>query len=72
MDFFTLVWTILMGASGLYLGLISLLRGEITLPSSGPWGVKLYQRPSFLYYLLSLGFLLSSLSMISVSLLLYA
>lgn len=71
MDFFTLLWTALMGIIGVYLGIDSLLRGEVTTSARTRWNMPIYRRPSALYYLLSLGFLLSGLGLVSLSLYMY-
>jgi hypothetical protein len=72
MDYFTLLWTGLMGAIGLYLGVDSLLRGEITTSARTRWNMPIYRRPSALYYLLSVGFLLSGIGLLFLSFYLYA
>jgi hypothetical protein len=71
MDIFTLLWIGLMGATGIYLGVDSLLRGEITTSARLGWNLPLYRRPSVLYYLLAIGFLLSGIGLISLSFYLY-
>jgi hypothetical protein len=71
MDYFTLVWTALMGLVGTYLGIDSLLRGELLALTRTEWGMPSYRRPSLLYYLLTFGFLGSGLGLLSLTYSLY-
>jgi len=71
MDPFTLAWIILMGLSGLILGLFGLIRGSITLSARTGTKAALYPGSSLGFYLLCISFLFSGLALISVSLYLY-
>lgn len=71
MDFFTFFWISLMGIMGLYLGLRSLLQGHISTSNYHRESVPVCQRPSTLFYILTIGFLFSGLGLISLSLYLY-
>ncbi len=71
MDFFTLAWIILMGLSGLYLGLNSLIKGKFSLVTPYQKKILLYEKPRFLFYFLAIWFLSSGLALICVSLYLY-
>ncbi|MEL6629668.1 MAG: hypothetical protein AAFQ83_21575 [Bacteroidota bacterium] len=71
MDFITVLWVLFMGGLGMYLGLDSLFRGEITLSAQQQWRLPACRRPSFLYYFLSLLFLLSGAGLVVFCLYLY-
>jgi len=69
MDFFTIMWVLFTGGLGMYLGLDSLWRGEITLSAAQRWNLPACRRPSILFYVLSFIFLLSGSALVVFTLL---
>ncbi|MEO0898324.1 MAG: hypothetical protein AAFY71_18065 [Bacteroidota bacterium] len=67
MDLITILWVLFTGGLGMYLGLDSLFRGEITLSAAQRWNLPACRRPSFLFYLLSTIFLLSGTALVVFS-----
>lgn len=54
-----------MGGLGTYIGLDSLLRGELTMSAAQQWHLLPCRRPSFLFYFLSCLFLVSGTGLLS-------
>lgn len=71
MDPFTFAWVTLMSLSGLILGFLGLTKGSVTLSVRPAPRATLYQKPTPGFYLLCICFLLSGLTLISVSLYMY-
>lgn len=64
MDFFTVLWIIFTGGIGMYIGVDSLFRGEITLSAAQGWRMPACRKPSLLFYILSFIFILSGMALI--------
>ncbi|MCI4667766.1 MAG: hypothetical protein MRZ79_06360 [Bacteroidia bacterium] len=64
MDFFTVLWILFTGGLGMYIGVDSLFRGEITLSAAQGWRMAACRKPSLLFYALSLIFILSGMALI--------
>lgn len=64
MDFFTVLWILFTGGIGMYIGVDSLFRGEITLSAAQGWRMPACRKPSVLFYALSFIFILSGISLI--------